>query len=120
MGRIAYLLLVLMAVLAGCGTEPPAPAPTPPASAGPAPSEEVTPEESVIEEEDVEPSTAPGDLSDEAQAYLDEALGIELAAVAEKGERRPVLEQLPDDPSKVLTALRDYQWLSPQAKALYE
>lgn len=132
MGRIVYRALVVVAMLglAGCGTDKTPAPPAPPSSVlppsvlpsstesddpfgGPDPTTQVT------EEEDVEPSAAPGDLSDEAQAYLDEAVGIELGALAEAGERRPTLETLPEDPSKVLAALKDYTWLSPQAKALY-
>jgi hypothetical protein len=129
MGRIAYRALVVIAVsvLAGCGAEKaPTPLPPPPAPIFPSVSESddpfggPDPSAQVTEEEDVEPSAAPGDLSDQAQAYLDEAVGTELGALAEAGERRPALETLPDDPSKVLAALKDYTWLSPQAKTLYE
>ena len=131
MGRIASRALVVMAVLglAGCGTaRQPAPSPPSPPSASALPSASESddpfggpdPSAQVTEEEDVEPSAAPGDLSDEAQAYLDEAVGTELGALAEAGERRPTLEKLPDDPSKVLAALKDYKWLSPEAKALYD
>ncbi|GLY98513.1 hypothetical protein [Actinoplanes sp. NBRC 103695] len=129
MGRIVYRTLVVIAasVLAGCGSDKaPTPLPPPPAPIFPSTSESddpfggPDPSAQVTEEEDVEPSADPGDLSDQAQAYLDEAVGTELGALAEAGERRPALEKLPDDPSKVLAALKDYTWLSPQAKALYE
>jgi len=124
MGRIVCRALVLTVLLGltGCGTEPkPAPSATPSISAPPAPEpSESESEEAIIEEEDVEPSDSPGDLSAEAQDNLDEALGIELGALAEKGERRPELERLPEDPTAVVAALKDYKWLSPQAKALYD
>jgi hypothetical protein len=130
MVRNAHRVLVLIAALglAGCGTAPPSP-PAPsavssgPVSSAPGSSAPAAPDESpseIIEEEDVEPSAAPGEISQQAQAYLDESQGVELGALEQKGERRPALDQLPEDPSRVLTALRGYPWLSPQAKALYD
>jgi hypothetical protein len=126
--RVLVLAPVIMLAGACSGdTESPAPAPAAPSSPAsaspPAPAPE--PSDSVYVEEDEEPSTAPGDLSDEAQAHLDEALGIELGALAEApaaaaADRRKVLDALPDSPSAVLTALDDYPWFSPEAKAAYE
>ena len=83
------------------------------------------PEDSVYVEEEPDPTTVPGDLSDEAQSYLDQALGIELGALesapeATAAQHRETLDRLPDNPSQVLVALRNYEWLSPEAEALYE
>jgi hypothetical protein len=140
MGRFdtRALLLIPLLALTGCGDdpEPSAPPPVAPSSAAPAPSAAPSayvtpsgpsapdPDESVYVEEDDDPTAAPGDLSDQAQAYLDEAIGIELGALEASGDkgkaRRQVLEKLPDDPSKVLAALRTYSWWSPEAKTLYD
>jgi hypothetical protein len=137
MPRIDLRTLVLVPVLlvaAACGddeTPPVVPPPSAPVSASSLPAEpseaEPTapdPSESVYVEEDPDPTAEAGDLSDEAQAYLDEALGIELgalesAAPATAAARRKTLEALPDNPSKVLAALKTYQWVSPEAKARY-
>jgi hypothetical protein len=135
MGRIACLAAVVL-VLAGCGggDDKPAPPPAaPPASvAAPAPSASDDdpyatdePSTQVTEEQDNDPSDDPGDLSDQGQAYLDEAVGTELGALesapaSKAGARRKTLENLPEEPDKVLAALRDYEWLSPEAKALYQ
>jgi hypothetical protein len=136
MGRIDLRVLVLLPVLliaGGCGDdeEPPAPAASAPATAPSVvvPSQVPDPEDSVYEEDpeppDPEPTTAAGDLSDRAQAYLDEALGMELGALegasAEvAGPRRKVLDKLPEEPRQVLTALKNYVWFSPEARALYD
>jgi hypothetical protein len=132
------LVLVPMLMIAGaCGDDPrPAPSPAAPPSAVVAPSavpsgpagEEPDPSDSVYVEEEPEapdPTPEPGDLSDEAQSYLDEALGIELGALeaapeATADRRREVLSRLPDNPSQVLAALKTYEWLSPEARALYD
>lgn len=133
MGRM-LLAVAAVLVLAGCGgsDKPPPPAPLPPTSAPASiePSDDdpfatTEPSAQVTEEEDPEPSAAPGDLSDEAQAMLDEAVGTELGALeaappAEAAKRRANLEKLPEEPAKVVAALRDYEWYSPQAKALYQ
>lgn len=127
MARIDVRVLVLVPLLmsvAACGDEEPPAASPPSATAAPAPS---TPEptDSVYEEEDAEPTAEAGDLSDEAQAYLDQALAVELgelavAPAAAAGQRRETLDKLPDDPSGVLAALKDYRWLSPEARDLYQ
>jgi hypothetical protein len=127
------LALVPMIMLASaCGSdEPSAPAPLPssPAVSAPvsAPPSAATPEpdDSVFVEEEPDPTAVPGDLSDEAQSYLDQALGIELGALASApkataAQHREILDRLPDNPSQVMAALRNYEWLSPEAKALYE
>jgi hypothetical protein len=129
MGRIDLRALVLVPVLlaaAACGddeTPPVAPPPSPVISATP-PSAEPSPSESVYVEEDVDPTAAPGDLSDAAQGYLDEALAAELGALesappATAATRRATLEKLPDNPTQVLAALKTYEWISPDAKVLY-
>jgi hypothetical protein len=141
MGRfdVRVLLVVPLLALGGCGSDdkserpaPPAAAssatPGPSASAGPSASSSVStgpaPDESVYVEQDDDPTAAPGDLSDKGQAYLDEAIGTELAALEASGDkgkqRRQALEKLPEDPSKVLVALRTYSWWSPEAKTLYD
>jgi hypothetical protein len=138
MRRFDLRLLVLVPLLAlpGCGddkptpTPPPAPTALPPSLPGPAPSPsdddpfaETDPSKPVVEEEDEEPTVAPGELSDEASAYLDEALGKELTTLEGKGaagRQREKLDQLPDDPAQVLNELRDYKWTSPEAKRLYD
>ena len=135
---LRLLVLVPLLAVAGCGDEetpPPAPAPsgpftTPPSLPAPSPSPSdddpfggPDPSKPVVEEEDAAPTVTPGDLSDEAQAYLDEALGKELVALEGKGaagRQREKLDQLPEDPAGVLSALKDYQWTSPEAKKLYE
>jgi hypothetical protein len=130
------LVLVPMLMLVGaCGDDPdPKPAPAvspsvvaslPGASASPA--DVPDPSDSVYVEDESEvpdPEPEAGDLSDEAQANLDEAIGMELGAlegapkdVADR--RRAVLGRLPDNPSQVLAALKNYEWFSPEAKALY-
>jgi hypothetical protein len=136
MGRIDLRVLVLLPLLlitGGCGDDgvPPAPAVSAP-SAAPSvavPFDVPDPDYSVYEEEpetpDPEPTTATGDLSDQAQAYLDEALGTELGALdgapAETATpRREVLDRLPEDPRQVLGALKNYVWYSPEARALYD
>jgi hypothetical protein len=132
--RILALVPVLL-VAAACGddAEPVAPA-SPPASVSAAPSVEPSPSEPpvipegsdpVYEEEDAEPTEAPGDLSGEVQSYLDEALGTELGALAAASPevadgRRQILDKLPDNPAQVLTALKSYSWYSPEAKTAYD
>jgi hypothetical protein len=131
--RVLVLLPMIMLTPA-CGSDPEPPAPAAPSSAAPpsasapsAPASADTPEpdDSVYVEEEPDPTTAPGDLSDEAQSYLDQALGIELGALASAPEataaqHRETLDRLPENPSRVLAALKNYQWLSPEAKALYD
>lgn len=126
--RVLVLAPVIMVTGACSGdTESPAPAPAAPSSAAAAspPASVPDPSDSVFVEEDVEPSAAPGDLSDEAQSHLDEALGIELGALEEApaevaDAKRNVLDALPDNPSAVLAALKNYPWYSPEAKAAYD
>jgi hypothetical protein len=124
----------MLLIAGGCGDDEPAqPAPVPATSApsvapsAPAPSDVPDPDDSVYveEPEDPEPTTAAGDLSDQAQAQLDEAIGTELGALegapAETAApRRKVLDALPDDPRQVLNALKNYVWYSPEARALYD
>jgi len=136
MGRIDLRVLVLLPVLliaGGCGDDeaPPAPVVSAPAtvpSVNP-PSELPDPADSVPAEDpetpDPEPTTAAGELSDQAQGYLDEALGLELvalegAATETAAPRRKVLDALPEDPRQVLGALKNYVWYSPEARALYD
>jgi hypothetical protein len=133
----ALALVPLLMIVGACGDDPePAPAPvSPPSSVAPsaapggdASAEAPDPDDSVyVEEEPEQPEPTPeaGDLPDEAQSYLDEALGVELGALegAPKeaaDERRKVLEGLPDNPSQVLAALKNYPWYSPEARALYD
>jgi len=138
MGRIDPRVLVLLPVLliaGGCGDDEAADPPpvAPPASSAPAasvaPSALPEPAGSAEAEgtEDADPpvTQAPGDLSDQAQGFLDEALGRELGALegapAEAAaQRREVLDRLPEDPAQVLTALKNYVWYSPEARALYD
>jgi hypothetical protein len=131
--RVLVLVPVLLTV-AACGADEPAdPAPaTSSAAASPVappsatdPSELPEPSGSVYEEEEPDPTAAPGDLPDEAQSYLDQALGIELselqsAPAATAAQKREVLDRLPDNPTQVLAALKNYQWLSAEAKDLYD
>ena len=125
------LVLVPMIMLVpGCGSDPepsaPAPVPSSPAVSAPASvPASPGPEESVYVEEEPDPTAVPGDLSDEAQSYLDQALGIELGALesapeATAAQHREILDRLPDNPSQVLAALKNYEWLSPEAEALYD
>jgi hypothetical protein len=128
------VLVPLLLVAGACGDDPePAPAPVaPPSSAAsasaPAPGEEPDPSDSVFveqEPEELDPTPEAGDLPDEAQAYLDEAVGVELGALegAPKetaDQRRAVLGRLPDNPSQVLILLQNYPWYSAEAKALYD
>jgi len=130
--RVLVLLLVLL-IAGGCGDDetPPTPAVSAP-SAAPSvtvPSQVPDPDDSVYVEEpetpDPDPTTAAGDLSDQAQALLDEALGTELGALegapAETAApRKKVLNALPEDPRQVLAALKNYVWYSPEARALYD
>jgi hypothetical protein len=132
MPRIDPRVLVLAPVIMLAGAcsgdaEPTAPAPVAPSSAAPTVSSAPVPQpsDSVFVEEDEEPSAAPGDLSDEAQSHLDEALGIELGALEQApaeaaADRRKVLDALPDNPSAVLAALTNYPWYSPEARAAYD
>jgi hypothetical protein len=78
---------------------------------------------------DEDPATGtpiePGEVSDEAQSHLDEALGLELGALegasaGVAGPRRKVLDRLPENPKQVLAALKDYVWFSPEARAAYD
>lgn len=130
--RVAILLPVLL-IAGGCGDdkEPPAPVASAPivAPSATAPSGLPDPDQSVYVEDpetpDPQPTTAPGDLSDQAQADLDEALGTELGALegasAEiAAPRRKVLDALPEEPRQVLGALKNYVWYSPEARALYD
>jgi hypothetical protein len=130
------LILAPVIVLAGACTgdaEPTAPAPVTPSAAAPAsapapasPSAPApSPSDSVYVEEDDEPTAAPGDLSDEAQSHLDEALGTELGALEQAPAdiavgRRAALDRLPENPSAVLAALKNYPWYSPEARAAYD
>jgi hypothetical protein len=139
MGRIDPRALVLISLLAlgGCGDDDPAPVtPAPPSSVAPpsapasapasagAGSAEPSPDESVYVEEDPDPTEPPGQLSQQGQSYLDEALGLELGALEGAGDqakqRRAILDKLPEDPDKVLIALQGYPWWSPEAKTLYD
>ena len=137
MRRLDPRILVLAPLLlltGACGDdpEPSAPASTAPSpaattSAAPAsPSAPVPePSDSVYVEEDEEPTAAPGDLSDEAQSYLDQALGIELGALEQAPaeaatDRRKLLDKLPENPTQVMAALKNYPWYSPEARALYD
>jgi hypothetical protein len=132
------VVVPLLVMLGACGDDPePAPPPVVPPSAATAPpsaaapsaapsgGEEPDPTDSVYVEEEPDPTPGAGDLPDEAQALLDEALGTELGALegapaATADQRRAVLERLPDNPARVLEALKDYPWFSPEARALYE
>lgn len=129
MPRFDPRVLVLVPPLlltAACGTAPEATGPAPITPSAAAPSAAVPePSESVYVDEEPDPTAAPGDLSDEAQSYLDEALAIELGALeqappATAAEKGATLDGLPENPSKVLAALRTYKWLSPEAKELYD
>ncbi|MCA2217781.1 hypothetical protein [Jidongwangia harbinensis] len=149
MPRIDLRLLVLVPVLmsaAACGddAEPADPPPSPvvsvavpsePPSAPPTsepanrptskPASKPKPTDSVYVEEDEDPTPEAGDLPDESQAHLDEALGIELGALegapkATAGPRRAKLDKLPESPTQVLAALRDYPWYSPEARQAYD
>ena len=133
MARFDLRSLVLVPVLltaAACGDDEapqiaPPPSPVVTASSPSAlPSAAPEPSDSVYEEEDVEPTAEAGDLPQQAQAYLDEALGTELgaleaAAPATAAAKRKTLEKLPATPTQVLSALKTYEWVSPEAKALY-
>ena len=125
------LVVPLLLSAAGCGDDEPAPPPpaaSAPASvpASPTAAEPAEPDSSSdFVEEEPDPTAAPGDLSDEAQALLDEALGVELGALeeapaAEADKRRPVLDQLPETPQEVLAALTGYDWFSAEAEGLYQ
>ena len=132
----ALVLVPLLMILGACGDDPePAPAPVaPPSSAAsaapsePAPGEEPDPSDPVYveeEPEEPEPTPEPGDLPDEAQSYLDQALGMELGALEQApaetaAARRKLLDKLPENPTKVLAALKNYPWYSPEARALYD
>jgi hypothetical protein len=130
----AFVLVPMLMLVGACGDDPdpaPAPAVSPPVVASsPAsapPGDVPDPSDSVYVEDESEvpdPEPEAGDLSDEAQANLDEAIGMELGAlegapkdVADR--KRAVLGKLPDNPSQVLAALKDYEWFSPEAEALY-
>lgn len=132
------LVLPLLAV-GGCGGDEPEPlapsAPAPlPTSAAPLVTPSATPSDDdpfgtaepsapVTEEQDAEPTTEPEEISDEASAYLDEALARELTVLEGKGaagKQRETLDKLPDSPAKVLSALKEYRWTSPEAKKLYD
>lgn len=132
---LALVPVLLVATACGDDPEPVAPASPPvtaPAAPSSAPSDPgadlpVIPEGSatLYEEEDVDPTDAPGDLSGEVQSYLDEALGTELGALAGASAevadgRRAILDKLPDNPAQVLTALKSYSWYSPEAKTAYD
>jgi len=118
------LVLAPLLVLTGaCGDDPEPSAPAPVTSSATAPASAVPvspaaavpePSDSVYVEEDDEPTAAPGDLSDEAQSYLDQA------PAETAGPRRKLLDKLPDNPTKVLAALKNYPWYSPEARALYD
>jgi hypothetical protein len=129
--RSALALAVLMAV-AGCGhddAETPGP---PPISAAPpsavpsqAPSTPVDDGESAYVEEEPDPTPAAGDLPDEAQSFLDQALQTELEVLSTAGtaaaeKKLGQLNELPEDPHKVLSKLATYTWQSAEAKKLYE
>jgi hypothetical protein len=140
MGRLDPRVLVLLPVLliaGGCGDDDqpaqPPPVTTPslvpslPVPSLPVPSQVPDPNESIYveEPEDPDPTIAPGDLSDAAQAQLDEALGTELGALEGASPevaapRRKILDGLPEDPRQVLAALKNYVWYSPEARALYD
>ena len=124
---LALVPLIMLASACGGDPEPTAPAPVPssPVVSVPASAPTPEPDDSVYVEEEPDPTAAPGDLSDEAQSYLDQALGIELGALesapkATAAQHRKILDRLPDNPSQVLAALKSYEWLSPEAKALYD
>jgi hypothetical protein len=137
------LVVPLLMSVAACGDDDPKPADPPPApvvssavpselpSAPPVskptskPASKPKPTDSVYVEEDEDPTPEAGDLPDEAQANLDEALGIELGALegapkATAGPRRAKLDKLPESPTRVLAALRDYPWYSPEARQAYD
>ena len=80
---LALVPMIMLASACGSDPEPSAPAPMPssPAASAPASAATPDPEDSVYVEEEPDPTTVPGDLSDEAQSYLDQALGIELGAL---------------------------------------
>ena len=106
---------LLLAAACGTDSQPSTPAPASAAPSSVAPSAAVP-----------QPSgSASGDLSDRAQSYLDEALAIELGALeqappAAAAEKRKTLDGLPENPGQVLAALKNYEWLSPEAKNLYD
>ena len=123
----ALALVPVIMLAAACSGDPAPSVPTPiaPSSAAPPSAAVPEPSDSVFVEEDPDPTAAPGDLSDEAQSYLDQALGIELGALeqapaATAARKREILDRLPDNPSQVLTALKTYEWQSPEARALYD
>lgn len=120
----ALVLVPVITLVTACAGGPEPPAPVSPSSAT-ASAAVPEPSDSVFVEEDPDPTTAPGDLSDEAQSYLDRALGIELEALqqaptATAEQKRKILDGLPDNPSQVLDALKNYDWQSPEAEALYD
>ena len=129
--RSALVLALLMAV-AACGhDDTPAPA-LPPISFAPpavvpsvAPSTPVDTGESAYVEEEPDPTPAKGDLPDEAQSFLDQALQTELEVLSTAGtaaaeKKLGQLNELPEDPRKVLSKLATYTWQSTEAKKLYQ
>jgi hypothetical protein len=129
--RSAVALALLMTV-AACGDEGTKTADPPPISAAPPsavpsdpPSTPVDDGESAYVEEEPDPTPASGDLPDEAQSFLDQALDTELnvlttAGTAAAEKKLGQLGDLPEDPRQVLKKLATYTWQSAQAKALYE
>lgn len=134
------LVVPLLLLAGGCGDDEPS-TPAPAASVVPSPPSAVpsavAPSAAVSSPSPAQPTDPPdedpatgapvetGEVSAEAQANLDEALGLELGALegasAEvTGPRREVLDRLPENPEQVLEALKNYVWFSPEARAAYD
>jgi hypothetical protein len=125
-------VLALLMTVAACGDGDTKTAGPPPISAAPSsavPSDTasvpVDPGESAYVEEEPDPTPASGDLPDEAQSFLDQALDTELNVLSTAGtaaaeKKLGQLGDLPENPRQVLKKLATYIWQSAEAKSLYE